>query len=52
MVFLEKDTGDTTSLNLDMLDKTLPDGLGTYRAITRNWTGFPVIEESDLSIWF
>ena len=50
MIFLEEDPGDATSLNLDMLDKALPDGLRTDGAITSNWTGFPIIQENNLSV--
>jgi hypothetical protein len=52
MIFLEKDPGNTSTLNLDMLDKTLPYRLGTDGSITCDRTRLPIIEEGNLSKWF
>ena len=52
MIFLEEDTGDAPSLNLDMLDKTLPYRLGTDSSITCDRTRLTIIEEGNLTEWF
>ncbi len=52
MVFLEEDTGDAPSLNLDMFYETLPYRLGTDGAITCDRTRLSVIEKGYLTVRF